>query len=366
MKKQFRIIELFLFIGSLITPSFAADHPWQITSSDGNSSIAFGFLAQGQVERVRTTTGAGDSQDLFLRRTRLIASGQLSKKLSFFIETDSPNLGKGTAGGTKVEDRIDIQDAVLTYTFRPEFQIDAGMILVPLSHNSGQSAASLLAIDYGPYSFLASDPTNSRVGRDYGVQARGYLFNKHFEYRAGMYQGNRSKIESNPGTTNDFRYAGRIAWYPFDAETSLFYSGTTLGAKKILAIGAGFDHQMNYSARSFDVFYDQPVCHGDSITLQAGFTRFIGDVTFPQLPTENVWMVEAGYYNHQAKVGPFVQLSNRLFTDTGRSDLKKYIGGIAYWPSGHRFNLKFGVGRSLGTPSAESWQVVLQGQTFLF
>jgi hypothetical protein len=366
MRQPTLIIGSFVFICSLLSaPAFAVDHPFQITSAEKDSSVYFGFLGQGQIERIRTTSGTAESQDIFLRRFRLIASGQFNKKMTFFIDTDSPNLGKGTAGGAKIEDRIYLQDAILTYAFRPEFQIDAGMLLVPFSHNSGQSAATLLAVDYGPYSFLASDPTNSRVGRDYGVQARGYLFQKHFEYRAGLFQGNRATIASNPGTTNDFRYAGRVAWYPFESETGYFYTGTTLGSKRILAIGAGIDHQMKYSAGSFDVFFDHPVRHGDAITLQADYTRFDGGVTFPQLARENVWLVEAGYYNRQTKLGPFIQLSNRLFTDPRKSDLKKYTGGIVYWPNGHRFNLKLGAGRSLGSVSTEGWQIVLQAQTFI-
>jgi hypothetical protein len=351
---------------SFIFPAAAADHPWQITSADGDNSLAFGLLAQAQAERVRTTTGIGNSQDIFLRRVRLIFAGQLSKKFSFFVETDSPNLGKGTSAGTKVDERIYIQDAIFTYTFRPEFQIDAGMLLVALSHNAGQSAASLLPVDYGPYTFVASDATGSRVGRDYGVQARGYLFRKHFEYRAGVFQGSRATTSSGPGATNDFRYTGRVVWYPFEAETGFFYTGTTLGAKKILSIGAAFDHQMQYNERSIDIFYDQPIRKGNSITLQAGIARFDGGTTFPQLLRQNIWLLEAGCYNRRAKLGPFIQFTNRLYSDPKTSDLKKYSGGIAYWPSGHRFNIKLGVGRTLGSPSAEAWQVVLQGQAFMY
>jgi hypothetical protein len=192
------------------------------------------------------------------------------------------------------------------------------------------------------------------------------MFKKHFEYRIGMFQGSRSKVESNPGATNDFRYAGRVVWHALEAETGYFYTGTTLGAKKILSIGAGFDRQMNYTAGSFDIFFDHPVRNGDAVTIQANYSHFDGDVTFPQLPNQNIWMLEAGYYNKAAKIGPFIQFSNRLFSDPSKSDLKKYVGGIAYWPSGHRFNLKLGVGRSLGTPASESWQVALQAQAFVF
>jgi len=347
--------------------AFAADHPWQITSADGDSSVAFGILAQGQAERIRTTTGVGDSQDLFLRRFRLIVGGKINKKLSYFIETDSPNLGKGKTDGTKEAGSVYLQDAIFTYTFRPEFQIDAGMLLIAQSHNSVQSAATLLPVDYGPYTFVASDPINSRVGRDYGFQLRGYLFKQHLEYRAGVFQGSRDKISSfHPGAKNDFRYTGRVAWYPFQPETGFFYTGTSLGTKKILSIGASFDHQMKYNERSIDIFYDQPLPHGDGITLQGDYSYFDGGSTFPQLLRQHIWLVEAGYYNKQCKLGPFVQFSNRLYTDPLTSDAKKYLGGIAYWPSGHRFNIKAGIGRNLGSAATESWQVVLQGQAFVY
>ena len=77
----------------------AADHPWQITSKDGKSALAFGFLLQGQAEWLTNPTADTTTQNLFLRRMRLIAGGQVNEKISFFIETDSPNLGKGQADG---------------------------------------------------------------------------------------------------------------------------------------------------------------------------------------------------------------------------------------------------------------------------
>lgn len=351
---------LALCLVSAATGALAADHPWQITSADGESSINFGFLVQGQAEGIWMDSGAGNSQDIFLRRLRLIASGKVNSKLSFFIDTDSPNLGKGTAAGSKGEERIYIQDAILTYTFRPEFQLDGGMLLVAHSHNSVQGAASLLPVDYGPYTFLASDSTGSRVGRDYGLQLRGYLKNNHFEYRLGVYQGNQA-----PENSDHFRYAARVVWYPFEAETGYFYSGTSLGKKKILAIGAGLDQQKFYAARSADVFYDQPIAKGDGITFQFDYTYLDGGRTFPNLLREHLWLVEAGYYNHVLKLGPFMQLSGRRFTDPNTPDQSKYLGGLAYWASGHKLNLKLGVARIKGSPSAESWQVLMQGQVYI-
>jgi hypothetical protein len=338
-----------------------ADHPWQINSKEGGASVALGFLAQGQAEVVRAESATGGCQNLYLRRFRLMAGGKLMEKLSFFIETDSPNLGKGSPAGAKGEERIFFQDIILTYTFRPEFQLDAGLLLVAASYNGGQGATTLLPVDYAPYSFLSSEPTGSRSGRDYGMQARGYLAHDHFEYRMGVYQGYR-----NPGSTNSFRYSGRFVWYPFEAETGFFYTGTTLGKRKILALGAGFDVQRDYSAKSVDLFWDRPLPGGDGLTLQAGYTRYDGGRIFPQLPAENVWLVEAGYYNRGTRLGPFAQLSGRRFDNPALPDTSKYQGGLAYWASGHRLNLKLGVGRLYGAPGADSWQVVLQGQVYVY
>lgn len=360
MKKQIPNFALMMFLLAG-AGAFAADHPWQISSADGKSAIWAGFLGQGQAEVVKNKSGKGNSQDFFLRRFRLIAGGKVTDKLTFFIDTDSPNLGKGTATGVKGDDRVYLQDVILTYTLKPELQLDAGMLLVSLSHNTGQGAASLLAVDYGPYSFIASEPTGSRVGRDYGVQARGYLYKQHFEYRVAALQGSRAPAQSGP-----FRVYGRAVWYPFEAETGFFYTGTNLGTRKILAIGASFDHQKDYSAQSADLFYDQPLRNRNSVTVQAAYSHYDGGTTFAQLPAEHVLFFEAGYYYARARLGPFVQLSGRLFKDAGKNDLAKYVGGLAYWAMGHRLNVKMGMARATGDPKQDFWQFVLQAQAYIF
>lgn len=344
-----------------LAPAAAADHPWQITSRDGKHSLAVGLLAHYRTEWLVRRSAGLTSRDLYLRRFRLIASGNVGEKLSFFVDTDSPNLGKANPDGGKVEERIFFQDVILTYAFRPEAQLDAGLLLVPLSHNSGQGASSLMAVDYGPFSFLASEPTGSRSGRDYGVQLRGYMFGEHFEYRAGVFQGNRGVHSTNP-----LRYFGRVVWYPFAAETSFFYTGTTHGAKKILAVGSGIDHQMDYTAAAVDIFYDQPLRNGDAVTLQGAFNRYDGGRTFAQLPPERVLFLEAGYFNRKSRLGPFLQLSERRFRDISLDGQSTRIGGLAYWASGHRLNIKIGVARMRGGSTPDAWQVVLQGQLFVY
>src|SRR5512137_2637478 len=73
-----------------------ASAQWQVDTKDGKGFFKFGLLLQGQYEALESTTAAGVSdtaQNLFLRRARLIFGGKY-EKVSFFVETDSPNIGK--------------------------------------------------------------------------------------------------------------------------------------------------------------------------------------------------------------------------------------------------------------------------------
>ena len=341
-----------------LRPAVAGGPPFRFSLGEGKPSVTFGFLAQPQFESFTNPNGIGTANNLFLRRFRLTAGGKLTRKLSYFVESDSANLGKSVTTGSTTSRTADIflQDAIVTYTFRPEFQIDGGMLLIPVSHNSGQSAASLLAIDYGSYSFLASDPTHSKYGRDYGVQARGYVM-KHFEYRFGAFRGN-TDIDSN----FPFRLSGRFVWYPFDADTGFFYTGTTLGQKRIVALGTSFDRQDHYSSNAVDLFIDQPLRNGHVVTFQADYIRYDGRQTFPTLAKQSAWMVEGSYYFRNVKLAPFVQVGSRDFANPAMADDRKIQGGMIYWIKGHRLNIKMGIGRSLKDGAPDRTQFVIQTQ----
>lgn len=343
-----------------LQPVFAQSPPWKFVANDGNTSVTFGFLAQPQFESIENSNAVGkNNNSVFLRRFRFIAGGKITSKMSYFIESDSPNLGKKMADGTHTAE-IFLQDAYVNYSFRPEFQLDGGMLIVPDSHNSAQSAATLLPIEYGAYSFLASDPTRSKNGRDYGVQARGYL-KKHLEYRVGLFRGNRNHNGDFP-----YRYMARVVYYPLQADTGFFYSGTTLGQKKIVGIGASFDRQNTYSANGVDLFVDLPVRKGDAFTAQADFIRYDGSTTFSSLLRQNTWMLESSYYFKRAGLGPFFQLSSRDYTKPGVADDKKAMGGIALWPMKYRVNVKAGFARIFKTNAPSRTQFVIQTQLFYY
>lgn len=316
-----------LWLGAAVP---AAEAQWEIKADDGKTSIKFGYLIKMRAESEELANG-DEAQNLFLRNLRLMFGGKLNEKWSYFIETDSPNLGKSDAAGNKDQGDVFIQDAYFTYEHGDQFKLDLGMILVPFSRNSTQSAATHLAQDYGPYSFLNSAPTRSRVGRDYGAQARGNVADKKLEYRIGVFDGARGTNASE-----DFRFAGRITYNFFDTEAGLFLTGNNLGAKRQLAIGAAFDTQDDYSAVAFDIFWDQPIGKtGNAFTLQVDTINYDGGTTFTTLPDQDALLVEVGYWFGAKKLQPFLQYAERDFANAATPDDEQLWVGINYRPGKH-------------------------------
>jgi hypothetical protein len=355
----------FIILMSIFLVPVQANAQLEIKSPDGSSSIKFGLLGQFQAESLTTPDGSATSKDLYLRRIRLVFGGKIMENLSFFADTESPNLGKvgNSAAGatTKGSSDMFLSDANATYSFSNEFKIDAGMMLLPLSHHAEQGATSLLGIDYGPYTFIWSDPTSCRLGRDYGIQARGYLANNHFEYRLGVFQGVRGTNSTNPE-----RITARAVYYPFQHESGYFYNGSYLGEKKILAIGMSFDHQGDYNACGADIFLDYPLANKDVITAQVDYTRYDGGDFITAIPKQDVIFAEAGYYFQKLKIAPFVQVNYDNMNSESLADKHFMQAGLAYYINGQTLNVKLGVGKSGGDGLKNQTQVLLRMQVFMF
>lgn len=334
---------------------------WELKADDGKATLKFGYLVQMRAESEELANG-DDAQNLFFRRLRLLWGGKLSDKWSYFIETDSPNLGKSDNAGVKDAGDVFIQDAYFTYEHSDQLKVDMGLILIPFARNSSQSAATLLATDYGPYSFLSSAPTRSRVGRDYGVQARGYLAEKKFEYRFGVFDGARGTNASE-----EFRFAGRVAYNFFEAETGFFYTGNNLGAKRQLAIGAAIDTQDDYTGIGLDLFYDQPIgAGGNAFTLQVDAINYDGGTTFAALPDQDTLLLELGYWFAGAKMQPFLQWAERDFANGATADEDQLWVGVNYRPSKHNATFRAAYGQ-LGRDGADDRNVLqLTVQLFRF
>lgn len=341
--------------GVLAVPSIA-NAQWQIDGPDG-SSIKFGYLAQMRAEAI-DADDSDTSTDLFFRRLRLLAGGKINDQWSFFFETDSPNLGKGESDGSKNAGDIFFQDFIVTYKPQSDaFMLDFGQLLAAVTYNSNQSAASLMATDYGATSFVWAGHLDTKVGRDYGVRARGYLFDDRLEYRASVLEGDRGMDSSN-----DLRFMGRLMFNIIGNQKGLFYTGTTLGKKQLLSVGVSYDTQEDYEATSVDAFWDQPLAGGNGVTAQASWSSLEGDNSFgsPLAEQDNI-MVEAGFYHAGSKLLPFVQYTDQDFDDVS-GDTEKTMVGLGYMFAGHNGNVKFSYANvdPDGSDDRDEWWLQLQ------
>jgi len=364
---------LALVLATLVAPR-PADAQVMIKVDD-NTNFKIGILLQPWADWTQDGAAAGGyAQNLYLRRVRLLVGGQIMPGVTFFAETDNPNLGKATTAGattTKtISSGLTMQDAYLEWKPNPAsnaFMLQGGLMLVPLCRDCLTSAAAHMALDYGTWSFQQSGVTQSVVGRDTGFQLHGYVAGNHREYRAGAYQG----LREGPGSTgaqgshNAFRYAGRVQYAFLETETvPFFYTSTYFGKKKFLSVGGAFDVQEDYRAYAADVFFDYPVA-GGGVSLEGDFIHYDGGTTFTGLKSQNDVMFQGGYFSASTKLFPYVRYERLHFRNPG-NDLIKYQLGLGYFLKGQNINFKGAYTRLDPRAGKATNQLTFQIQAFIF
>jgi hypothetical protein len=346
-------------VAALLIGTLSASAQIVITGPD-DVNFKLGVLGQFQADTIDNPNTDQNANNLFARRLRLLFGGQVAKNVTFFIETEAANLGKTLPGGKNIQPSVIVQDAYAEVRFAGEFMVDAGLMFVPFSRNSLQSAATLLPIDYGVNTFNASTPTQSTTGRDTGFQARGYFVGNRLEYRIGAFQGRR-----DAGSDNKFRFTGRVQYNVLDPESGFFYTGTYLGKKKILAVGAAFDAQQDYRGYDADAFLDYPIGPG-AVTAQFDYNRFDGGTTLTTLAKQNDVLFEAGYLIQSVKVTPVLQIAHRDLSNQSLGDETRVAAGANYWWAGHNANVKGLYTRIAPTGLGRQHEFTVQLQVFLY
>lgn len=345
----------------LVIAAAAEGRAQAIITVNDDVNFKLGVLGQFQADWLGDPAADDVTQNLFIRRIRLLFGGQVAKGVTFFVETDAANLGKTLPGGKNIAPGVIVQDAYGEFKLSDVVALDAGLMFIPFSRNSLQSAASLLAIDYGAYTFAQSGATQSSAGRDTGVQARGFVVAKRLEYRLGAFQGARDARSGN-----SFRYAGRVQYELLESEgTGFFYTGTYLGKKKVAAVAAAFDAQSGYHAYDADAFVDYPAGPG-AVTAQAAYNRIDGGRTLVALPRQHVAFVEAGYLLRALKLTPVLQFTRRAVVDTAAGDETRWSVGANYWWAAHNANIKAAFGRITPAGRGAQNEFTVQFQVFYF
>jgi len=334
----------------------------QIQSED--ATIKFGFLGQFWGDWNQDATGTqAYQQNLYMRRGRFMMSGDIGGNLSFFFQTDDPNLGKTPKA---LNTGFLIQDAFVEWKVSNAFQIEGGEMFAPFSRQEMQSPASYYSIDISPLATISNSATSSSALRDMGFGARGYFLNDHLQYRTGVFAGER---DSN--AHNALRVAGYLQYDFFETEKGYSYIGTALGKKKILAVDAGVDKQSSYRAYSANLASDTPVHGGDEVGLNLQYLHFDGRDKFLAIPDQNNFIGEFAYYIRQLKAQPFARCEAQEFVaQANRSkDVTKYGAGFNYYIRGQMLKWTAQYLRTLpqnGSPLHPSNEVTVQLQLFYF
>jgi hypothetical protein len=356
MRKSFGLAVCVMILG-VVAPAPA--HAQAEIKVNDDVNLKFGVLAQVWGDTVNPESGPS-TNNLFIRRLRLISGGQVAKNVTYFVETDSPNLGRVLPTGKNITPSVIVQDAWVTFKAADAFSVEGGLMFVPFSRNGLQSAAALLPIDYGAFTFNDSSPEESSTGRDTGFQARGYLGGNRLEYRIGAFAGVRNDLSDNP-----FRYVGRVQYNFFDPEVAFFYTGTYLGKKRVLAVGGAFQAQSDYHAYDADVFFDHPFGPG-AITAQFDYTHFDGGTTLPTLRKQNDLLVEAGYLIQALKLTPVLQFARQNISDGLPGDQWRTSVGANYWWAAQNASIKAAYTRISPTGGVKQNEFTVQLQLFYF
>ena len=299
----------------------------------------FGIQLQAWADWSQDSATQGYSQNLYLRRARLLVGGQLAPDVTFFFQTDNGNLGKAPKSlGTGLL----VQDAYVEWKIADAFILDAGEFLVPLSRNGLQSTLSFFTLDISPTSTVFATPSGTNGLRDTGFQAKGYLVEGHLEYRAAVFQGLRASASTtNAVSNNSFRGSGYLQYNFFETEKGYVFAGTNLGKKKILNVSTGMDAQSSYSAYSGNVFAAIPVGKGDEVGGQVQCIHYDGSDFIKTLPRQNDYLVEAAYYVSKAKVQPFAKWESQRFSEAVDqvNDVDRYGVGLNYYVSAQNFKI---------------------------
>lgn len=336
-----------LALGLAPAPATAAE-----VFSSGEAALNLGVLVQPLTQLIGdgAPDGQSTSVNLYLRRIRIVVSGSITRRLTFFVETDQPNFSR--QGG--FDEPLFMQDAFFSFRLLGAIYVDAGLFLLPFSHQGLQSAVSLNALDYHA-GLLLYPPGSHKLFRDNGVQLRGFLADRRVHFRAGVFQGVRGRIgEIDPVTGAEQpplnpaarpRLAGTVRINLFGAEEGFFFGGMLFAEKPVVSVGlsavyqdsavrapSGIADQRDLAA---DLYADVPLGRDQEVVALAGYYRYWqGD----DAPTTGNGLISELAYRWRW-LGPVVSY-DWFRSSTGTADLRSLRLGLNFWLRKHTFNVK--------------------------
>ncbi|HSN92783.1 MAG TPA: selenite/tellurite reduction operon porin ExtI [Anaeromyxobacteraceae bacterium] len=343
----------------------------------------------GRRDQGTDATGAGSTSDFYVRRNRLSVHGAANETFGAVVQLEFN--GGQRLGDTAVmpEERayeLVLLDAFVTANLADTLKVRAGKTKHVLTREVQEGCFDPLTMDRslflsGPFSY--DEPEKST--RDLGLVLWGNAYDRTFQYRLAVMQGNAFGDGKPDGI--GLRYTGRVHLTFFDKEGGIVYRGTYLGEKRVLTLGAGFEIQPSavhslgttgaedYWAYTLDAFYEHPTGRGtftvSGAYLRADFGRagVRGVADAQGVPGEKSgYYWKAGYLWRQFQIyGRWENWSFASLNGVPGQKLGWLAGGLNYYVKGEdlRFTLEYSWHDFDKAPARDFHTILLQGQARL-
>jgi hypothetical protein len=237
----------------LLAPAaFATKIPIPVEGASLNLSVQ--VQTEALINENGATTGADLSYDIFVRRTRLLVNGDMSPNFTYLFQIDNANFGKfGNFTGRAIVQDAWVGWAPMGQTGGNVIYIDAGLLLIPISHHLLESTTNFITADVHTDEFRF--PGNGFPGlRETGVQIRGWWLDKKIGFRGGVYEGYAPVLQAagqctatGAGCITPKRYPQFAGFINFDIigteEGGWLYGAYKWGKDPILSVGASGIYQ---------------------------------------------------------------------------------------------------------------------------
>jgi len=308
-----------------------------------NDNVFFrvGIQMQDWADSQQDAASKGYAENLFIRRARFLLTGQVAPNVTFFFQTDNPNVGKAPKSATSLSSGFILQDAWAEWKISDAIALNAGEFLVPLSRMALTSTVSFITLDISPTATVFSAPTQSNGLRDTGFELKGYLVDGRLEYRGAIFQGIRDVVSGKPTGRNAFRHSAYLQYDLFEKERGYVFAGTNLGKRKIVAISGGYDGQNNYKSYSGNVYASIPMGAGNEFAGQIQRSHYDGGTYITAIPRQNDDVIELGYYFAPLKLQPFFKVEDQKFNPSfsPSKDQNRIGAGLNYYVYGQNLKL---------------------------
>src|SRR6202022_3847903 len=101
-----------------------------VVKVNDNVFFRFGIQLQAWADEQQDAVTKGYAQNLFIRRGRFLVTGQVAPNVTFFFQTDNPNVGKVPKA---LGSGFLLQDFWAQWKINDAFMLSGGEFLVPLS-----------------------------------------------------------------------------------------------------------------------------------------------------------------------------------------------------------------------------------------